>query len=158
LQGRILGQVQRRWSCESFGEGKLTHAEITPSSTLGPTVLTCSCSSSSAFAFVVLSFFPKFRNETTTFGSERVLRSGCSAMYDREDPVEGPPKPNEGEPNAAVAARALDACDLNFLLIASLYFGRVACVGRSSFGRRCRPLWWGSPRQVANKNVVMIGE
>lgn len=55
-------------------------------------------------------------------GSETPRRSGCSAMYDKDDvvvwkPLEGAPKPNEGEPEAAKAARALEACDLNFLLM-----------------------------------------
>lgn len=82
--------------------------------------------SSNAFVLVTSSFFRKFLNAITNCGSDICERSGGSATYVREEGSlpwlenadEKPPK----EPKVLVAARLLEAWDLNFLLIA---WGRV---------------------------------
>jgi len=77
------------------------------------------CMSSSAFAFVVLSFLDRFLKYTTTFGSEIAERSGGSVTYDNGEELV--PKAEDealkGELNAPVAARALLACDLSCRLL-----------------------------------------
>jgi len=106
---------------------ELTHASRTAGSTVASSDEENNDSwiSSSALAFVVLSFFPKFLNATTRWESEIPLRSGSSVMYESDECVdwkaaEDAPKPKEAWPNAVEAARALEACDLNFLLMISL--------------------------------------
>ena len=101
-----------------------THASNRPASIalVDAVELTYSCNSSRALALVTLSFLLRFLSATTRWGSAILVKSGCSAIYERDDgavwkPAEGGPKPKEDDPNAAEAARALEACDLNFLLM-----------------------------------------
>lgn len=110
--------------CDVYTGIPHTHASKKPSSRVPffeSTEKTCSLSSSKAFVRVISSFFNKFLKEMTSVCSEIRDRSGGSAMYVRADGsrpslpklLEKPPK----DPKAPAAARLLEACDLNFLLM-----------------------------------------
>lgn len=76
------------------------------------------CSSSSAFAFVVLSRLDRLRKSTTTLGSDIELRSGGSETYASGDELvpktagDEEPKAEPNPPKAVFAALALLACAL----------------------------------------------
>lgn len=94
------------------------------------------CKSSSALALVVLSFFKRFLNATTTFGSDMEERSGGSATYDRGEEVEPNadgenPEPNP-PPKAPAAALLLLAwgLDCRLLIFDRRSYGEVGGRGR----------------------------
>lgn len=67
--------------------------------------------SSKAFDLVVPSFLEIFLNDTTTLASLIEERSDGSARYDSLEDVVAKPTPNPAP--VALAARALEACDVN---------------------------------------------
>src|ERR1700694_3103653 len=66
--------------------------------------------------FVVASFLDKALNATATLGSLMYLRSGGGVRYDSTLPLDDA-EPKAPNPPPPTAARLLEACDLNCLLL-----------------------------------------